>query len=123
MAEGLVNSAMNHKGVTAFSAGSEPTGRVNPNAMRVLEERGAWRDEYRSKSIDEILGYGPFDLVVTVCSEADEKCPSIPGESRRIHIGFEDPDGKGYEAFVETADLIGKRLLPEMEKILYPPNP
>ncbi|MCF6201823.1 MAG: arsenate reductase ArsC, partial [Hydrogenimonas sp.] len=62
MAEGLVNSMLKDKGVEAFSAGSRPSGRVNPNAVKLLKERGAWSERYRSKSIEEVNKDGPFDL-------------------------------------------------------------
>ena len=118
IAEALVNRFLGPKGVRAFSAGSNPCGRVNPNAKRVLEEAGAWSDAYRSKSIEEVEGEGPFDLVVTVCDNAKEACPAYPGAKRQIHVGFEDPDGKPYEAFVQTKEAIEKRLIPMIEKEL-----
>ncbi|BBG66290.1 arsenate reductase [Hydrogenimonas sp.] len=118
IAEALVNRYLGSKGVEAFSAGSNPSGRVNPNAVKVLEEEVAWSGKYRSKTIDEVMKKGPFDLVVTVCDNAKESCPVFPGGVKRIHVGFEDPDGKPYEAFVETKELIKKRLLPTIEKEL-----
>jgi arsenate reductase len=118
IAEALVNRYLEEKGIEAYSAGSRPGGRVNPNARRVLEEEGAWREGYRSKSIDEVMAEGPFDLVVTVCGNARESCPVFPGGAKRIHVGFDDPDGKPYEAFVETKERIRNRLLPIIEKEL-----
>lgn len=118
MAEGLVNSMLKDKGVEAFSAGSRPSGRVNPNAVKLLKERGAWSERYRSKSIEEVNKDGPFDLVVTVCDNAKESCPLFPGEVRAVHVGFKDPDGKGYKEFEKTAELIERILLPKIEKEL-----
>ncbi len=110
IAEALINHYLKGK-VKAFSAGSDPAGRVNENAKRVLKEEGAWRDEYRSKGIEEIEKYAPFDLLVTVCDNAKESCPDFHLARKKIHIGFEDPDGKGYLEFVKTKNLIKEKLL------------
>jgi arsenate reductase len=112
MAEALINARLGDLGVRAWSAGSAPSGRVNPNAKKVLEETGVWDERYRSKSIDEALDEAPFDLVVTVCDHARESCPVFPKHTRTLHVGFEDPDGQPYEAFVHTRDLIETTLLP-----------
>ncbi len=118
IAEALVNAAFGDKGIAGFSAGSRPSGRVNPNAKRLLEAAGIWRDGYRSKSVEAVEKEGPFDLVVTVCDNAREACPVFPGAKKTIHVGFGDPDGKPFEAFVETKEAIEKRLLPVIEKEL-----
>jgi len=118
IAEALVNRYLRPRGVEAFSAGSNPSGRVNPNARKVLAEEGAWEDAYRSKEIGEAMEKGPFDLVVTVCDNARERCPLFPGDTKTVHVGFEDPDGKPYDAFVETLEAIKARLLPRIEKEL-----
>ncbi len=98
IAEALINSRL--EGVRAYSAGVKPTGKVNPNAERVLKEMGDWRDTYFSKSVDEVQDID-FDLVITVCDGAREECPTFPAK-KVVHIGFEDPDGKEYPAFVKT---------------------
>ncbi|WP_353663123.1 arsenate reductase ArsC [Hydrogenimonas sp. SS33] len=116
--EALVNQYLAKEGIQAYSAGSNPGGRVNPNVKKVLEEEGAWKARYHSKTIDEVMKEGPFDLVVTVCDNARESCPMFPGGVKTIHVGFEDPDGKPYEAFVETKEKIKKELLPVIEKEL-----
>ena len=116
MAEGLLNKYFGDC-LQAYSAGSKPTGRVNPNAKRVLEEEGAWRDEYHSKTIDEVQKEAPFDLVITVCDSAKESCPVLPG-AKMVHVGFEDPDGKGYEAFEKLAKQMKERLFTVVEQEL-----
>ncbi len=116
--EALANKKLASKGVVAFSAGSRPSGKVNPNAKKVLESMGAWRDSYYSKSIDEVTKEGPFDLVVTVCDNAKESCPIFWGGAKTVHLGFEDPDGKEFEAFKNTAESIEKELIPLIEKEL-----
>lgn len=109
IAEALINKHID--GVSAQSAGVRASGRVNPNAKRVLEANGAWRDEYHSKTLEEVL-HVDFDLVVTVCDNAKESCPIFPKQTKVIHVGFVDPDGKEYEEFVKTYNEIKTTLLP-----------
>jgi arsenate reductase len=113
MAEGLINKYFPK--IKAYSAGSNPSGKVNKNAKKVLIQEGAWKNEYHSKSIEEALKYGPFDLVISVCENAAKNCPTLPG-AKTLHIPFEDPDGKGYEEFVKTKEEIKKRLFNELRK-------
>jgi arsenate reductase len=115
IAEALINRYLD--GVEAYSCGVAPSGRVNPNAKRVLEENLTWRDEYYSKDLDEVMGID-FDLVVTVCDHAKETCPIFPKGVPIVHIGFVDPDGKEYSAFKETYRDIKETLLPKVEEIL-----
>ena len=118
MAEALINRCSSLKGVKAFSAGSEPAARVNPKAMDVLAEYGIWSDSYHSKSLDEVLAESPFDLVVTVCDQAKESCPIFSPFIPKLHIGFEDPDGRDYSAFVETYEKIKSLLIPQVKDTL-----
>jgi len=113
IAEGLINKYLD--GVKAYSAGVNPSGRVNENAKKVLVKEGAWRDEYHSKDIDEIMDID-FDLVVTVCDNAKETCPTFPKKVKTIHIGFVDPDGKGYEEFEKLVEEMKERLLPKIKE-------
>lgn len=82
----------------AYSAGSKPTGRVNPAALKLLAAKGYDTSAYRSKSWDEFRDdQAPkMDIILTVCSNAaGETCPIWPmkeGERPvRQHIGFPDP--------------------------------
>ena len=113
--EALVNAFL--EGVEAKSCGVAPSGRVNPNAKRVLQEHGIWDERYRSKHLDEVMDED-FDLVVTVCDHAKETCPMFPKPVKKIHVGFEDPDGKPYEAFEKTYEEIKRILLPKIEDAL-----
>ncbi len=113
--EALINKYIN--GVKACSAGVKPSGKVNPNAKKVLEENGCWDGSYHSKHLDEVLDMD-FDLVVTVCDHAKESCPMFPKPVKKIHVGFEDPDGKEYEEFVKTFDEIRVKLLPKISEAL-----
>jgi len=115
IAEALINSQLEN--INAYSSGVKPSGHVNPNAKKVLEAHGEWKDKYHSKTLDT-LEHIEFDLVVTVCDHANETCPIFPNKAKIIHIGLEDPDGKEYAAFEKTYDEIKKVLLPKVEKEL-----
>lgn len=115
IAEALINARLS--GIEAYSAGVRASGKVNAFAKRVLEEEGMWKDEYYSKTVDDI-SHLDFDLVVTVCDHANETCPVFSRPIPRIHVGFSDPDGKDYGAFILTFKAIEAELLPQiLEKI------
>jgi len=79
--------------VLAYSAGSRPAGRVNPNARALLSAKGHDTGGLSSKSWDQIVQDGiPVDLVITVCaSAAGETCPIFSGAAHRVHWGLPDP--------------------------------
>ena len=113
--EALINAKLD--GVNAYSCGVAPSGKVNPNAKKVLEKNGIWKDKYHSKNLDEVIDID-FDLVVTVCDHAKETCPMFPKAIKKIHVGFIDPDGKEFDAFVKTYEEIEKVLLEKVEMAL-----
>jgi len=88
MAEGFVNALYGDR-YSAFSAGTEPS-KVNPYAVRVMQEIGIDISDHRSKSVDEFLDQD-LDYVVTVCDHAKEVCPFFPGGRKALHKGFQDP--------------------------------
>jgi arsenate reductase len=108
MAEGMINSRLD--GFEAESSGVKASGRVNPNAKRILEENGGWRDSYHSKPLEEVIDH-QFDLVITVCDHAKETCPVFPKPVPKLHIGFEDPDGKEWSEFQKLWVEMEERLL------------
>lgn len=110
--EALINAKLN--GVKAYSCGVNPSGKVNPNAKKVLELNNIWDDSYYSKHLDEVIDI-EFDLVVTVCDHANETCPMFPKAVKKIHVSFEDPDGKEFEAFLATYKEIEEILLPKVK--------
>lgn len=93
----LGEALFNHLGkgrIEAFSAGSQPTGQVNPMALETLAKHGISAVAPRSKSWDEfaIPGAPKIDLIFTVCaSAAGEACPIWPGHPANAHWGIDDP--------------------------------
>ena len=77
----------------ALSAGSDPAGYVHPGAIAAMAEVGVDLAGQASKSIDRFLPpHGePPDMIVSVCSSADERCPIFPGDVRRVREPFDDP--------------------------------
>lgn len=93
----LGEALFNHLGkgrVRAFSAGSKPTGRVNPVALETLKRHGIAMTDARSKSWDGVA-VSPgltFDFIFTVCDNAaNEACPIWPGQPATAHWGIPDP--------------------------------
>jgi len=96
MAEGFVRHFGEGR-IEAYSAGMEPS-RLNPFAVAVMQEKGIDISHQRSKAFDENLARR-MDVVVTVCGNADERCPVLPPEVKRLHWPLEDPAAaKGSEA-------------------------
>lgn len=93
----LGEALFNHLGgarIRAFSAGSQPSGKVNPVALETLEKHGIPLPEARSKSWDEFAAPGApeIDYIFTVCaSAAGEACPIWLGHPTTAHWGIDDP--------------------------------
>lgn len=89
MAEGVLRAAAGDI-LDVQSAGSNPAGHVHPLAVRVMAEIGIDISGHRSKHLNEFLGR-PVETVITVCGNADQVCPTFPGQANRHHWGFDDP--------------------------------
>lgn len=76
--------------VSVDSAGTEPKG-VHPLALRVMAEVGIDISGHTSDHVEQYVG-NDYDLVLTVCDMAKERCPVFPGAKRTMHQAFEDPD-------------------------------
>lgn len=100
----------------AYSAGLEPRG-ISPYTVRVMEEIGLSLDGHRSKPLTDYMGQMHFGYMITVCGDADAKCPSVfPGMGRRLHWAFEDPaafvgsEDDTLTKFREVRDQIAQRI-------------
>ncbi|MEM5428818.1 arsenate reductase ArsC [Cupriavidus oxalaticus] len=122
LSEGMLNHLARQFGrdIRAYSAGSSPSGRINPFAIEALANAGVDASGYRSKSWDEFTGDGAPEMriVITVCdSAAAEECPYWPGSPVKVHWGYADPsnapggdEGK-RQAFELTRQAIGYRMM------------
>lgn len=112
LAECLINDLGGGKW-QAYSAGSRPTGQVNPLTLEMLKEKGHSIEGLRSKSWDEFAtpDAPKMDLVITVCDNAaGEMCPIWPGAPRKMHVGFPDPaaaEGSHDERLVVFREVYG----------------
>jgi protein-tyrosine-phosphatase len=114
MAEAILNKIGAGK-FRAFSAGSQPKGRVHPEALQLLQSLGYDTSSFRSKSWSEFADPGAplLDFVFTVCDNAaGEACPVWPGQPMTAHWGVPDPaEGKGTPAEIAFAFKDAYRML------------
>lgn len=120
LSEGMLNywAQRLNKNVHAYSAGSAPSGRINPHAIAVLRNVGIDTSEFRSKSWDEFTqpGAPQMRVVITVCdSAAAEQCPYWPGGPVKVHWGYPDPsnapEAERAAAFELTRQAIAYRMM------------
>ncbi|MBE2231546.1 MAG: arsenate reductase ArsC [Chitinophagaceae bacterium] len=95
------------EGVEAYSAGSKPSGIVNPKAIAAMKELGYDLSTHDSKSLDEVKAFAPFDAVVTMgCGDA---CPWMPAK-RFIDWQIPDPKHMEPEEFNKVRDFIRDKI-------------
>jgi arsenate reductase (thioredoxin) len=117
MAEGLLRDLAGDR-FEVFSAGTEAT-HVRPLAIRTMEEIGVDISRQESKTLDRYLDQ-PFDYVITVCDDANEACPYLPGAMSRLHWSFEDPskaegsEEERLEVFRSVRERIKDRMQAEL---------
>jgi arsenate reductase (thioredoxin) len=105
-----------------FSAGLEPQG-INPIATMVMEEMGFDLKGQHSKDVGQFLGHAHFGYVITVCAQAESRCPIFPGASIRLHWPFEDPaafqgtEEQKLNKFREIRDQIRMRIESWLQEI------
>jgi arsenate reductase (thioredoxin) len=93
--------------VKAYSAGSKPSGRINQKAIVAMKELGYDLKSHRSKSLDQVKEYGPFDAVVTMgCGDA---CPWMPAK-QFIDWDIPDPREMNEDDFRNVRDLIREKV-------------
>lgn len=98
-----------------YSAGLEPRG-INPGTITVMNEAGIDISGQRSKHLDDYKGKIEFDYLITVCGNADERCPYFPGMGARMHWPFEDPaafegsEEEKLDVFRKVRDQIKARI-------------
>ena len=102
MAEGWTRALKGDR-LEAFSAGIETHG-LNLRAVKVMAEAGVDISGQRSKTVAD-LPTKEFDFVVTVCDRARESCPLFPGETKMVHVGFDDPPRRAKDAKSEEEAL------------------
>jgi len=89
MAHGFLQSF--DKRLQVFSAGTDPALRINPTAVKVMNEVGIDISHHTPKNVELYLN-DEWDYVITVCDDANETCPVFQGKVRhRLHFGIEDP--------------------------------
>lgn len=93
--------------VKAYSAGSNPSGRINQKAIEAMKELGCDLKTHRSKSLDQVKEYAPFDAVVTMgCGDV---CPWMPAK-KFIDWDIPDPRDMNEEDFRKVRDLIKEKV-------------
>lgn len=100
-----------------YSAGTKASGKLNPMAVKVMEQVGVDISHHTSDSIDKYLN-AMWDYVITVCGGANESCPTFTGKvMNRLHIGFDDPsEVEGTAEFVDSEFV---RVRDEIKKKFY----
>ena len=120
MAESILNLPLNGQGrFRAYSAGSHPSGKVNPFAIELLQKHRIPTEDLRSKNWEEFSGPSApkLDFVFTVCDNAaGEVCPVWPGQPMTAHWGIEDPaaaegtDEEKRKAFFTAFSQLQRRI-------------
>ena len=101
MAHGFLQSFDNR--LEVYSAGTKPAEKVNPMAVKVMDEMGIDLSSHSPKSVNLYTGQ-EWDYVITVCGGASESCPMFTGEVKnRLHIEFDDPsEAIGTQEFINS---------------------
>ena len=119
IAESIVNNKYNDK-FKAYSAGSNPSGKINKDIKRYLNNKGFNLQDYSSKNFSMFInGEIKIDHVITVCNNANnELCPIWPKERQIIHWDIEDPvtklnnmnEDEKFQIITDTFNNIDKRI-------------
>jgi arsenate reductase len=126
LSEGMLNHLAQQYGkdIQAFSAGSAPSGRVNPYALQALASVGIDTRRYTSKSWDVFTtpDAPKIDIVITVCdSAAAEQCPYWPGSPVKTHWGYPDPSNAPEENKPQAFELTRQAIAYKMMQLIQLP--
>jgi arsenate reductase len=126
LSEGMLNHLAQQYGkdIKAFSAGSAPSGRVNPYALQALASVGIDTSAYVSKSWDVFTepGAPKIDIVITVCdSAASEQCPYWPGSPVKTHWGYPDPSSEIEDNKPRAFELTRQAIAYKMMQLIQLP--
>jgi arsenate reductase len=115
MAEGFLKSLDDN--LEVYSAGTKPAEKVNPFAVKVMQEIGIDISNGITEDVNKYVNQS-FDYVITVCDNAKESCPIFTGKvKKQLHIGFDDPaDAVGTE---EEVIPVYRRVRDEIKRDFY----
>lgn len=115
MAHGFLQSF--DANLEVHSAGTNASGKLNPQAVKVMKEAGIDISHHTSDSVDKYLNEA-WDYVITVCGGANETCPMFSGKvMHRLHMGFDDPtDATGTPEFIHSEYI---RVRDEIKKAFF----
>ena len=121
MAQGFLQSF--DRNMKVYSAGTEPSGKLNEIAVKVMKEIGIDISHHTSDSVEKYLDE-EWDYVITVCGGANENCPAFLGKVKhRFHIGFDDPSlAVGSEEFIMSEFYRVREEIKEAFKKFYDEN-
>jgi arsenate reductase len=116
MAEGLLRADLGDR-IDVFSAGTHPS-FVHPAIVASLHEIGIDISQHRSKSVREFMNES-IDLVITVCDNAADRCPVLPGAKRSVHKAYPDPtDLDGYGEDEDPLERMRDQMRRELREIV-----
>ena len=102
--------------VEAYSAGSKPSGKVNPKAIVAMKELGYDLSSHHSKSLEDVKQFAPFDAVVTMgCGDA---CPWMPSK-KFVDWQIPDPKEMNEQDFRKVRDLIEEKVSQLLQELVH----
>ena len=113
MAEAIAKIHAGEK-IEAFSAGSKPSGKINPKAIESMKELRYDLSAHKSKSLDQIKQFAPFDVVVTMgCGDS---CPWMPAK-KFVDWDIPDPREMNEDSFRKVRDLISEKVIALLKEV------
>ncbi|CZE48161.1 metalloregulator ArsR/SmtB family transcription factor [Campylobacter geochelonis] len=108
MAEALINAQFSGI-IKAYSAGSNPSNEINPNAKKLLIQKGIFTNKLYPKPLNSLCE--SFDLAITLCDDAKKSCPVVKNAAKTLHLAFDDPSDKEFSEFEKTLNLMQEKLV------------